>query len=62
MNKFLMIKSPINPNLENLIFEGEGQDSSRNFKGGVGSMRTILPMWGLGEKNGAKNQNLHLKR
>ena len=30
--------------------KGKGQDTSRNFKGGFGYMRTILPMRGLGAK------------
>ena len=34
--------------------EGEGQDTSWNFKGGFGSMRTILQMWGLGAKMAPK--------
>ena len=36
--------------------EGEGQDTSQNFKGGFGSMRTILPMWGVGAKLGPKSK------
>ena len=33
---------------------GEGQETSRNLKGGFGFMRAILPMWGLRAKNGPK--------
>ena len=38
------------------------QDMSRHFGGGFKSMRAILPMLGLGAKNGPKNQNLNQKR
>ena len=39
--------------------EGGGQDMSRHFGVGFGSMRTILPMLDFGAKNGSKNQNLN---
>ena len=39
----------------------EGQDTFQTFEGGFGSIRAILPMWGLRAKNGVKNQNLEPK-
>ena len=38
--------------------EGEGQDTSRLFKGGFGTMRTILPMRSLGAKIGPNTKIL----
>ena len=37
---------------------GEGQDTSRNFEGSFGSIRAMLPMWGLGAKTEAKTKIL----
>ena len=34
--------------------EGVGQDTFQPFEGGFGSMRAMLPMWGLGAKMGPK--------
>ena len=34
--------------------KGEGHDTSRHFAGSFWSMRAMLPMLGLGAKNGAK--------
>ena len=34
---------------------GEGPGKSQHFGGSFGSMRAMLPMWGLGAKNGTKN-------
>ena len=36
--------------------KGEGQDRSQHFLGGFESMRAMLPLWGLGAKNGAKTK------
>ena len=38
--------------------EGEGQDTSRLFWAGFGSMRTFLPMLGLGAKMGPNTKIL----
>ena len=38
------------------IVGGEGQDTSWHFEGSFGSIRAILPMWGLGAKTGAKTK------
>ena len=35
---------------------GEDQDTSRHFEGRFGSIRAILSMWGLREKNGARTK------
>ena len=42
--------------------EGEGQDPSRYFGGGIGSMHAMLPMWGFGAKMRSKNYLLNLRR
>ena len=34
--------------------KGEGQATSRHFKSGFWSVRSILPVWGLGAKTGRK--------
>ena len=36
--------------------KGEGQDMSRHFADGFGSMRAMLSMWGLGVKEGEKTK------
>ena len=50
--------------LEKNYFElgvgGEGQDTSRHFDGGFGSMRAISPLWGLRVKMEPKT-NIELK-
>ena len=37
---------------------GDGLDMYQQLEGGFGSMRAILPIWGLGAKNGSKTENL----
>ena len=37
---------------------GDGLDMFQQLEGGFRYMRIILPMWGLGAKNGSKTENL----
>ena len=37
---------------------GHGQDMYEQLEGGFGSINPLLPMWGLGAKNGPKSKKL----
>ena len=42
--------------------EGEDQDPSPHFGGGFGTMRAMLPMWGLGAKKEVQKLTPKLKK